>query len=128
MACGVVPTGKDEDIDLCARAFRLPSIHLRRAVLRTDGFVSVSAPSSGGELVTKPIIFRGSRLIINYSTSAAGGMRVEIQDSDGKPLPGFQLVNSIELFGDSVEQEVRWDGGPDVGAIQGRPVPVSASS
>ena len=102
--------------------YELPSIHVRRAVLRTDGFVSASASSSGGELLTKPLVFQGTRLIINYATSAAGGVRVEIQDREGKPLPGFRLVDSRELFGDSVEQEVSWDGGPDVSAIQGRPV------
>ena len=119
---GVVPTGKDEMSIYVLEHYHLPSIHVRRAVLRTDGFVSASVPSSGGELVTKPIVFQGTRLVINYSTSAAGGVRVEIQDSDGRPLPGFRLVDSIELFGDSVEQEVRWDGGPDVSVIQGRPI------
>jgi hypothetical protein len=118
----VVPTGKDELSFYILEGYHLPSEHVRRAVLRTDGFVSASAPYSGGELVTKPIIFQGTALVINYSTSAAGGVRVEIQDLDGKPVPGFRLVDSRELFGDSVEQEVRWDGGPDVSAVQGRPV------
>ncbi len=122
VAWGVVPTGKDEISLYVLEGYHLPSIHIRRAVLRTDGFVSASAPYSGGELVTKPIIFQGTKLVINYSTSAAGSMRVEIQDSDGKPLPGFRLVDSRELFGDSVEQEVSWDGGPDVSSVAGRPV------
>jgi hypothetical protein len=122
VAWGVVPTGKDEISMYVLEHYHLPDIHMRRAVLRTDGFVSASAPYSGGELVTRPIIFQGARMVINYSTSAAGGVRVEIQDIDGKPLPGFRLVDNRELFGDSVEQEVRWDGGPDVSAIQGRPV------
>jgi hypothetical protein len=47
---------------------------------------------------------------------------VEIQDIDGKPIPGFRLVDSRDLFGDLVEQEVRWDGGPEVSAVAGRPV------
>ncbi len=48
---------------------------LRRYTLRLDGFVSVSAPMSGGELITKPIRFKGRRLELNFSTSAAGGKR-----------------------------------------------------
>lgn len=122
VAWGLVPTGKDEISLYVLEHFRLPSIRVRRAVLRTDGFVSASASSGGGELVTKPIVFQGSRLTINYSTSAAGGVRVEIQDQDGKPLPGFRLEDSRELFGNSVQQEVNWESGPDVGAIQGRPI------
>ena len=122
IAWGVVPTGKDEISVYVLEHFRLPDIRLRRAVLRTDGFVSASAPNSGGELITKPMVFQGTRLVINYSTSAAGGIRMEIQDEEGKPLPGFRLVDSTELFGNSASQEVYWDGGPDVGALQGRPV------
>ncbi|MCA9444925.1 MAG: hypothetical protein KC964_29330, partial [Candidatus Omnitrophica bacterium] len=52
----------------------------RRYTLRIDGFVSVHAPLPVGELVTKPIVFSGNRLQINYSSSAAGSVRVELQD------------------------------------------------
>jgi hypothetical protein len=34
----------------------------RRYTLRIDGFVSVQAPLSGGEFVTKPLVFQGSHL------------------------------------------------------------------
>ncbi len=60
---------------------------LRRYTLRLDGFVSVHAPMNGGELVTKPITFTGSQLALNFASSAAGGVRVEIQDAAGKPFP-----------------------------------------
>ena len=48
------------------------SSELRRYTLRLDGFVSVSAPMSGGELVTRPLTFGGNRLHLNFATSAAG--------------------------------------------------------
>ena len=35
---------------------------LRRYTIRVDGFVSVAAPLSGGELLTKPLVFDGSSL------------------------------------------------------------------
>lgn len=56
-----------------------------------DGFVSASSPMAGGSLVTKPIIFAGNALQINFETSANGSVRVELQDLDDSPLPGFSL-------------------------------------
>lgn len=95
---------------------------LRRYTLRLDGFVSAAAGMKGGELVTKPFTFTGSSLNLNFSTSAAGVIRVEIQDAAGKPLPGFALDDCNELFGDSIERAVSWKQGADVGALAGKPV------
>jgi len=95
---------------------------LRRFTLRIDGFVSVTAPLSGGELLTKPVIFEGGKLTLNYSTSAAGGIRVEIQDPDGKPLQGFALDDCPEIFGDEIERVVRWKDAPDLSKRSGTPV------
>ncbi len=90
---------------------------LRRYTIRLDGFMSLHAPLSGGELVTKPLKFAGQRLSVNYSTSAAGSLRVEIQDSAGQPIPGFSLADADELYGDSVDQTCAWKGAPDVGRL-----------
>ena len=77
-----------------------PASRLRRYTYRLDGFVSVRAPLAGGEMTTRLIRFDGSRLVLNYSTSAAGSIRVEIQDETGRPIPGYSLQDSRELFGD----------------------------
>jgi hypothetical protein len=122
VAWGVVPTAPGEISIYVLKHFRLPTIHLRRGVLRTDGFVSVNAPYRGGELVTKPLVFRGRRLVVNYATSAAGGLRVEVLGPDMVPVAGYTLGNSVELFGDRIDQTVSWDRGPDVGRFAGRPV------
>jgi hypothetical protein len=98
------------------------SCRLRRHTIRIDGFVSVQAPLSGGELVSKPIRFDGKELVINFSTSAAGSVRVEIQDIEGKPIPGFTLDQCPEIFGDSIERVVRWQSGSDLSALAGKPV------
>ncbi len=95
---------------------------IRRYTLRLDGFVSVNAPMKGGDLITKPITFTGSKLALNFSTSAAGSVRVEIQDVEGKPLPGFSLADCEETFGDAIERTVVWKGGRDVSALAGKPI------
>lgn len=95
---------------------------LRRYTLRLDGFVSIQAPMSGGEFITRPITFTGKSLRLNFATSAAGSIRVEIQDADGNPIPGYTLNESHEVFGDAVDRVVTWKSGSDVGALAGRPV------
>jgi hypothetical protein len=115
VACGIVPTGPDE----------MSMYHCRtgiRYTLRTDGFVSVNAGYAPGELLTKPLLFAGSELLLNYSTSAAGSVQVEIQGIDGRPLPGFALDDCQEIVGDHIERAVQWQGGPDLGALAGRAV------
>jgi hypothetical protein len=121
-ALGVVPTGPGE-ISLYKQAhYAQPSAHLLRYTLRTDGFASVNAPFQVGEMVTKPLTFTGTELVVNFSTGAAGGIRVEIQDADGKPLPGFALAEAVETIGDEIGRVVRWKGGSDVSALAGKPV------
>jgi hypothetical protein len=105
---GVVPTSADEISMYVLRNRDFPSVHLERVVLRTDGFASVRAGYPGGEFRTRPLVFTGSTLVLNHATSAAGSIRVEIQDADGKPLPGFALEDSPVIWGDRIEEEVRW--------------------
>jgi hypothetical protein len=87
-----------------------------------DGFVSVNAPLSGGELITKPIVFKGDELALNFATSAAGAIRIEIQDVDGKPLDGFRLEDAPEVFGDDLERVAPWKEGCDLAVLSGTPV------
>ena len=98
------------------------SCQLRRYTSRIDGFVSVRAPLAGGELVTRPITFEGTRLAINFSTSAAGSIRVEIQDAAGRPIPGFALADCEEVFGDALERVIQWKGSSEVSPLVGRPI------
>ena len=95
---------------------------LRRYTLRLDGFVSINVPMSGGELITKPIQFSGKALSLNFASSAAGDIRVEIQDAAGKPLPGYTLADCPPVFGDVIERSVAWKSGSDVGELAGKAV------
>ena len=77
---------------------------------------------TGGEATTRPLVFAGRELELNYSTSAVGSVRVEIQDLDGSPYPGHALEDCPEKFGDEIEGAMSWKGGADVGRLAGRPV------
>ena len=95
---------------------------LRRFTIRKDGFVSMHASFAGGGFTTKPITFQGHRLVLNFSTSAAGAIRVEIQNADGKPIDGFSLKDCSEVFGDDLDRTVTWKHGSDVSKLAGRGV------
>ena len=73
-------------------------------------------------MITQPLTFTGDRLGINFSTSAAGDIRVEIQNPDGQPVPGFALEDSADVFGDEIDRTVEWKNGSDVSGLAGRPV------
>jgi hypothetical protein len=113
--------GAADDISLYATEGYWEGTHtsFRRYTLRQDGFVSAYAGWSGGTLLTKPLIFAGNQLELNLATSAAGSIRVEIQDADGKPLNGFVCS---ELFGDTIARTVSWKNGQDLSSLSGKPV------
>ena len=99
------------------------STSFRRLTLRVDGFVSAHTQLAGGEIVTKPICFKGGNLTLNLETSAAGGCRVEIQDVSGKPIDGYALTECPPIFCDRVAQVVRWNRpGGDVRPLAGKTV------
>jgi hypothetical protein len=121
-ARGIVQTGERELSIYVKHHAGYPSNHVRRYVVRPDGFVSVQGPYKGGELVTKPFTFTGSKLSINFATSAAGGIFVEIQTPDGTPIEDFALANCQEIIGDRIQHSVSWKAGSDVSTLAGKPV------
>jgi hypothetical protein len=102
--------------------FESKAARTRRYTCRIDGFVSLHASFAGGEVLTKPLVFEGDQLAINFSTSAAGGVRVQIEDTDGRPIPGFTLADCPEIYGDTVEHTVPWQNGGDVSPLAGKPI------
>jgi len=76
---------------------------IRRAVIRKHGFVSLSAGWEPGFGVTKPFIYEGGNLRLNYSTSAAGHVKAWLIDADAGIT--FNVPeNAAELYGDSLDE------------------------
>lgn len=125
-ARGIVETGPYEMSLYVQKNYGQSTARLDRYALRADGFISVHAPHAGGELITRPFVFGGDAAVealrLNFATSAAGGVKVELQDAEGKPLPGFTLDESVELVGDDLERAVAWKGGSSIGALAGQRV------
>lgn len=119
---GILAAGPERMQMFVARHYMQDTWHIERLLLRTDGFASISAPWAGGEAVTRPLVFAGRMLEINYRTGAAGSVRVEVQDETGAPIPGHELAGCEEIIGDELERVVAWREGSDVSALAGRPV------
>jgi hypothetical protein len=116
------PDGPEEWSIYVCQCYRNTPSHIRRFTLRMDGFVSVNAPLGGGTLTTKPFVYGGNRLELNYAASAAGSIRAELQDENGRALPGFGLDDCVPLFGNTVGRTARFRSGVSPGNVSGKPV------
>lgn len=121
-ACGIAQTSSNEFSMYISEHYAWPDNRLRRLTVRRHGFGSMRAGAGEGEFATRPLTFTGKNLVLNYATSAAGSVRVEIQDEQGKPLPGFTLAESEVLFGDDVDAVVKWKFGKDFSGLIEKPV------
>ncbi|WP_209329695.1 hypothetical protein [Lunatimonas salinarum] len=121
-ALNVVQTGPEEMSVYVNQDYAQPTAHLRRYSMRLDGFASVSAGYNGGEMLTKPFIFDGNVLQLNYSTSAAGEILVEILDENGNKIPGFSKEECRPVIGNEISRTVYWNNSNDVSELSGKPV------
>ena len=59
---------------------------------------------------------------MNFSTSAAGGLKVQLEQIDGKPYNGFSMLDCKEIIGDEIARDVLWENGSDVSVLKGKTV------
>ncbi|MBX3238661.1 MAG: hypothetical protein KIT80_07755 [Chitinophagaceae bacterium] len=118
----VVQTSPTELSLYVNESYAQPTAHIKRYTLRLDGFASLRAGFKEGEAITKPLVFKGKELEINYATSAAGYVKVEILDAKGKPLPGFTVSDSREIIGNEIRRIVSWNGKEDVSSLSGKTI------
>lgn len=121
-AWGLAPTGEHEMSFYIQHSYGQPTARLDRYTLRVDGFASIRAGYDGGTFTTRPLLFKGDALYVNFSTSAAGGIRVALLDATGAPIPGFTGDDADELIGNMTDRIVRWNDNADVGALAGMPI------
>ena len=73
-------------------------------------------------MISRTLRFTGSELVINYSTSAAGSLQVEIQDASASPIAGFTAAECTRIIGDEIERVVSWSRDSDLSRIAGEPI------
>lgn len=119
-ALGVIPTGANEMSFFVTRNYGTKDCYLQRMTLRTDGFASLHAGYTEGYAITKPFIFSGNKVLINYSASSIGYVKVVLLGEDNKELTGFGEGDAELLRGDKIDREVTWKNGKTIKELSNR--------
>ncbi len=121
-ALGIVQTGPAEMSWFVNQNYGQPTAHVRRYSFRLDGLACATAGIDGASIVTRPIIMAGQRLELNYATSAAGSIQVELQDESGQPIEGLVLADCHPLIGNEIAASVVWRNGTSTATLAGKPI------
>ena len=62
----------------------------------------------GGKITTKPLRFKGGRLLLNVHAQGSGGVRAALLNAEGMPFPGFSAEDCESINVDEIDHEVRW--------------------
>lgn len=108
-AWGIIETG-DEFSLYVSEHYDWPDCRLRRVTVPRNRFAGIYGGAHGGTATTRVIARTGKELHLNYATSAAGSVTVELLAPDGAPIPGFAASDFQPLFGDELDAVVRWNG------------------
>jgi autotransporter-associated beta strand protein len=107
------------------RASTFSSIYV--AKLRLDGFASLRAGATAGEVVTTSLPVSGKSLYVN-AAAQAGTLKAELLDAaTGEVIPGYSLAKSVAIKTDSVRARLQWKGVTDLSALAGRSVKIRFS-
>ncbi len=80
---------------------------VRQFVYRVDGFVALRGGEDGGQVTTKPLRYKGRRLLLNYVVRVGGTLTIETLNESGEVIG-----RSKPLDGDAVDAPVTWDPDP----------------
>lgn len=119
-ATGIVRISEEEQAIYVSEHYRHEDNRLRRHGFPRDRYVALEAGDEPGECVTHPLTFRGNQLLVNCRTSAAGWLKVEIQDEQGEPMPGFAMDQALEWYGDELDGRIAWQEQKDVASLEGK--------
>ena len=110
-----------------AECAKEPAIAINLARLRLDGFASLHAGATAGEVVTKSLPVNGKSLYVN-AAAQAGTLQAELLDAaTGEVIPGYTLANSVALQADSVRTKLHWQGVTDLSGLAGKSVKIRFS-
>ena len=96
------------------------------AVFKQDRFTGYIA-NKGGHVLTRPVEVAGPQLYVNF-LCIWGEMRVELRDTDGKPIPGYTAGDCVPLQPDETDKaaqfKVTWKDKDGLTELMGRQVQI----
>ncbi len=90
--------------------------------LRVDGFCSRDAGETEGSLLSKPLTFTGSDLVVNADVKRDGAMSVEVLDAAGNVIEGFDRAACQVVSGDRLDHAIRWRDRTSLRDLAGREI------
>ncbi|MBQ7499810.1 MAG: hypothetical protein IJT91_02845 [Clostridia bacterium] len=113
-----VTPGTDPELSLYCKEHDKDGVTvLYRYTLRVDGFAARVGDFAGKTLVTKPFVYDGKELEINFASSAVGYMKIKLINTES----GEEMYTT-EIFGDSIARRVIFEEGKTPEAFAGKPV------
>lgn len=79
------------------------------AVMRLDGFCSMTAGAQEGWLISRRESLAKPRVVINARVSSGGWVQAELLDRRNRVLPRFSRKDCLPFSGDSVRREMTWN-------------------
>ncbi|MCD6394027.1 MAG: hypothetical protein J7M40_11030 [Planctomycetes bacterium] len=78
------------------------------AKLRRDGFASLNAGQTPGQIVTRPMTFKGEGLFVNAEVADGGWVKAAVLSRDSEPIESYTLDDSIALTRDTTKGRMAW--------------------
>jgi hypothetical protein len=91
------------------------------AVLRRDGFVSMSADPDGGSLTTRLSTFNGKYLFVN-AECPSGELKVELLDEGNSVISPYTAANCQPVSADSTIQQISWGNSESLSELRGKKI------
>ena len=91
------------------------------AVLRRDGFASMSGDEVGGILTTRLVTFKGKYLFVNVDCPH-GELKVELLNKNNAVISSLSIDNCMPISIDSTIQQVKWNNTDDISSLNRKEV------
>jgi len=78
------------------------------AKLRRDGFASLDAGQTSGEITTRPITFAGKKLFVNAEVAKDGWVKAAVITRDSNSIDSYTLDDSVALTKDTTKGKMSW--------------------
>jgi len=78
------------------------------AKLRRDGFASLNADKTPGQVATRPLTFTGKHLFVNADVGNGGWIKAAVWTRDSQPIAGYALADAAPLTKNTTKGRLAW--------------------
>ena len=96
-------------VKLAPRGVNLMEAHqIGLAKLRRDGFVSIDGGLTAGKLLTRPLIYNGSKLYVNAEVGPGGYVKAGICGTNRRPVKNYGLEKCVPVTENTLSGQITW--------------------